>query len=85
MKPDITGTYSFTISKEGEWYIAKLTKDRWNDDFASELENSRPYHAFTQGRTEEEIYYMVSDAFACMMDVECSLWNRLVSRLMIYR
>jgi len=41
-------------------------------------------HWVTQGRTKEEIWYMIADSVLTVEDVELSWWNRLIHKLIIY-
>jgi len=65
----IEGQYKFRIYKDGDWYLAGIYKDGKNI-------------GITQGKTEEEIFEMIADAYMCALDVKISKWNRFWHRLL---
>ena len=74
-QPKIEGEYRFKIWKDPEsgWYLAE---GGWKEDPGGLM--------ITQGRTPEEIFVMVADAFMCCAEVKVSWWNRLLAKLNWY-
>lgn len=75
---EIEGNYLFRISKEGEWYVATGMGPETKKTITCA-------NIITQGRTEEEIFMMIADAFMTSLDIKVSWWNRFLSRLMIFK
>jgi len=69
----ITGKYNFEIKKCEEGYVV-----------TGKTPNKKGT-IITQGRTQEEIFDMIADAYMCLFDIELSWWNKLLCKLMIYR
>lgn len=70
--PSIVGHYSFTIFRDGDWYLAQgaMGDQEWFT---------------TQGRTEEEIFDMLCDAYLTAHEIKISWWNRLLWKLRRYK
>lgn len=69
---DIIGTYHIKIFKDGDWFLAEITMPNQQE-------------IWTQGRNAEEIVMMFGDAILTFHSVKLSWWNRLLSRMMIYK
>jgi predicted RNase H-like HicB family nuclease len=67
----ITGEYKFIIFKDGDYFIAKARIGQ--DDII-----------VTQGKTEDEIFDMLADAYKVALDIEISWWNKILGKLMHY-
>ena len=72
MNPDITGNYEFTVTKEDGWLIAYGNVPGGQG------------HLITQGRNEEELFYMLGDCLTCAMGVKVGWWNRFLSRVWLF-
>jgi len=67
---NITGKYNFEIKKvKNEGYVA-IGKA---PDKKSTI--------ITQGKTQEEIFNMIADAYMCVFDIKVSWWNKLLYKL----
>lgn len=62
--------YQIDVWYENGWYLAEI----W----------AGANHCVTQGRNEEEIWYMIADAILTMNDVKISWWNKLINKFFKY-
>lgn len=66
-------SYSFKTWRERDgWWLA-------------EVKLSDGGTLLTQGKNKEEILLMVADLIMCLEDIEISWWNKLLSRLQIFK
>lgn len=65
---NIQGEYKFKIFKDGDFYIAKGTTPDGNGIM------------ITQGR-ENDIFYMIGDAYTAINEIKISWWKRLLAKL----
>lgn len=68
----ILGTYKIRIFKDDDWFLAEITAP-----------NGQVF--WTQGRNAEEIVLMFGDAILTFHGIRISWWNRLLSRMMVYK
>ena len=70
---NIIGEYKFKIFKDKDWYIAEgKTPDKKRV-------------IITQGKTPEEIFDMITDAYLCAFEIKVSWWNKFLSKLIRYK
>lgn len=68
----ITGKYNFEIKKVSEGYVViGKTPDKKGT-------------IISQGKTQEEIFDMIADAYMCVFEIELSWWNKLLGKLRKY-
>ena len=60
------GKYSFEITKEAGWYIAR----------------DEERGLITQGRNEEEIFVMIADAYLTLNGIPVSQWDKFWHRFL---
>ncbi len=61
----IEGSYNFKIWKDGDWYLAQDKKRG----------------VITQGKSKEEVFMMIADAYLTIHEVKISWWSRFIHKL----